>query len=88
MTEKLSPSEKRSGLGDTIFAFFHLILLIAVIIYAVASLVQGNGLRFAVIMVCLVLYYFLVLHKPVLKEIRRKRELKSSPPQRKSSKMP
>ena len=88
MAEKSSSSEKRSRLGDTLFAFFHLFLLIAIIIYAVASLIQGNRLRFAVIMACLVLYYFLVLHKPVLKEIRRKRELKSSPTQRKSAKMP
>lgn len=84
MAEKISSSEKKSGLGDTIFAFVHLVVLIAVVIYAFVSLVQGNGRRSAVITVCLVLYYFLVLHKPVIREIRRKRGQKSPPPERKS----
>ena len=59
---------------DWVFSFFHLILLIGVLIYAVVSLFLGNTLRFGVIMACLVAYYFLVLHKNVMKEIRRKRK--------------
>jgi len=57
-----------------IFAFFHLFLLIGIVIYALISLVQGNFLRFALILTCLVTYYFLVLHSAVKKEIERKRK--------------
>jgi len=65
--------------ADWIFAFFHLFLLIGVIGYAFYSLLfHGNILRFALIMACLVAYYFLVLHKPVLKEIARRKELKAA----------
>ncbi|MCJ7565566.1 MAG: hypothetical protein MUP52_13385 [Candidatus Aminicenantes bacterium] len=73
-------NEQRSKLGDTIFAVFHLFLLITVVVYAVIGLVQGNTMRFAVIMAGLVLYYFLVLRKAVFKEIDRKRKLRSSGP--------
>lgn len=73
-------SEQRSKLGDTIFAVFHLFLLITVVVYAVIGLVQGNTMRFAVIMAGLVLYYFIVLRKAVLKEIDRKRKLRSPGP--------
>jgi Flp pilus assembly protein TadB len=73
-------SKQRSKLGDTIFAVFHLFLLITVVVYAVIGLVQGNTMRFAVMMAGLVLYYFLVLHKAVLKEIDRKRKLRSAGP--------
>ncbi len=73
-------SEQRSKLGDTIFAVFHLFLLITVVIYAIIGLVQGNTMRFAVIMAGLLLYYFLVLRKAVFKEIDRKRKLRSAGP--------
>jgi cation transporter-like permease len=59
---------------DYIFALFHLILLLGVFGYAVYSLLQGNVLRFTLISVCLVGYYFLALHKNVRKEIERKRK--------------
>lgn len=59
---------------DYIFAFLHLILLLGVFGYAVYSLLEGNVLRFALISVCLVGYYFLALHKNVRKEIERKRK--------------
>lgn len=62
---------------DWIFAFFHLFLLIAVLAYAFYSLLQGNILRFALIIALLTVYYFLVLHKSVMKEIERKRKAKS-----------
>ncbi|MFP4081539.1 MAG: hypothetical protein ACLFVG_02155 [Candidatus Aminicenantes bacterium] len=58
---------------DWIFAFFHLFLLLAVLAYAVYSLLQGNILRFVVVVVLLTGYYFLILHKPVKREIERKR---------------
>jgi hypothetical protein len=76
-------SEQRSKLGDTIFAVFHLLLLITIVVYAIIGLVQRNTMRFAVIMAGLVLYYFFVLHKAVLKEIDRKRKLRSAGPPRK-----
>jgi len=59
---------------DWIFAFIHLILLIGLILYAVFSLFEGNTFRFALIIICLTGYYFLVLHKGVKKEIERKRK--------------
>jgi len=83
MAEKPSASEKKSGLGDTIFAFVHLALLIAIVIYTVVLFALGTWPRASVISACLVLYYFLVLHRPVIREIRRKRKLKFPPPERK-----
>jgi len=59
---------------DWIFAFFHLLLLAGVLGYAFYSLSQGNSLRFTLIIICLVGYYFLVLHKAVKKEIKRKQK--------------
>jgi len=59
---------------DWIFAFFHLFLLLGAVFYAFFSLLKGNYLRFIVIIVLLTIYYFLVLHKAVKKEIKRKRK--------------
>lgn len=59
---------------DWIFAFFHLLLLVAVIVFAVISLIQGNILRFIILIFLLGSYYLLVLHKPLKKEIERKRK--------------
>jgi hypothetical protein len=64
-------------MSDWIFAFFHLGLLAGVTIYAFISLFRGNALRFGLIAICLVGYYFLVLHKPVKKELERKRKNKT-----------
>ncbi len=61
-------------MSDWIFAFFHLFLLLGVVGYTFFSLFQGNTYRFLVLLACLALYYFLVLHKAVMKEIRRKRK--------------
>ncbi len=61
-------------MGDWIFAFFHLFMLVGIIGYAFYLLVQGNTFRFGLIVGCLFAYYFLVLHKSVKKEIRRRRE--------------
>jgi hypothetical protein len=63
-------------MSDLIFAFVHLFLLIAIVVYAFVSLAQGNTLRFSLIAVCLVIYYFIVLHKPVKKEIERRKKAK------------
>ncbi|MGB2906489.1 MAG: hypothetical protein WBB73_05285 [Candidatus Aminicenantaceae bacterium] len=65
-------------MADWIFAFFHLFLLIGVIGYAFYSIIfYGNVQRFALILVCLVIYYFFVLHKPVRQEIARRKQLRS-----------
>lgn len=62
---------------DTIFAFFHLLLLLGLIGYAFYSLIQGSTLRFVLIIICLAGYYFLALHKNVKNEIKRKKKSKS-----------
>ena len=64
-------------MSDWIFAFVHLFLLIAIIVYAFVSLVQGNMFRFGLIAVCLIIYYFVVLHQPVKREIERRKKRKS-----------
>ena len=74
----------RSKLGDTAFAIFHVLALAALAVLAVVDLVRGNTTRFGVIGGALILYYFLVLRKPVLKEIERRRSLKSAPPAKKT----
>jgi hypothetical protein len=61
---------------DYLFAFFHLFLLIGLAGYAFYSLIQGNALRFVLIVVCLAGYYFLALHKNVKNEINRKKKIK------------
>ncbi|MDW7760559.1 MAG: hypothetical protein SCM96_07965 [Acidobacteriota bacterium] len=58
---------------DWIFAFVHLLGLAAALIYTVLSLVRGETSRGLLLLGILAVYYFLVLHKPVMKEIRRKR---------------
>jgi membrane protein implicated in regulation of membrane protease activity len=63
-------------LFDWVFAFFHLLLLAGVVGYAIFSLVSGNILRFGILFAGLSVYYVLVLHKPVRREIERKRGLK------------
>jgi hypothetical protein len=59
-----------------IFAFVHLFLLIAIVVYAFVSLAQGNSSRFGLIAVLLIIYYFIVLHKPVKREIERRKNLR------------
>jgi len=63
-------------MGDLAFAIFHLLLLLGAVVLAFYYLIQGNSLRFALMAAGLILYYFLVLHKAVKKEIERKRDLK------------
>ena len=61
---------------DTIFAFIHLGGLVAALAYAVVSLLHGNLPRFGLILVLLAVYYVLILHPAVKKEIARRRALK------------
>jgi hypothetical protein len=59
-------------MSDTIFSIVHLFVLLGVLGYAVLSIVRGNVARGGLILVLLAVYYFLVLHKAVRKEIARK----------------
>jgi hypothetical protein len=59
-------------MSDTIFAIVHLFVLLGVLGYSVVSIVRGNVARGGIILVLLLIYYFLVLHKAVRKEIARK----------------
>ena len=59
-----------------IFAFFHLFLLLGILVIAFYSLFQGNILRFALIIALLTVYYFIALHKNVMEEIKRKKKKK------------
>lgn len=69
-----TPERGRTAkLGDTIFAFAHITALIALIVLAFIDLGNGRVVRFAVVLAALAVYYVLVLHKPVVKEIRRKK---------------
>lgn len=61
---------------NTIVAFLHLGALLAAVGYAVVSLVRGNLPRFGLIVVLLAIYYVLLLHPAVVKEVKRKRALK------------
>ena len=62
---------------DYLFAFLHLFLLVGLLGYAALSLFQGNAVRFLLILACLIGYYFLVLHKNVKNEIKRKKKIKN-----------
>ena len=61
---------------NTIVAFLHLGALLAALGYALVSLVQGNIPRFDLIVVLLAIYYVLLLHPAVVKEIKRRKALK------------
>jgi hypothetical protein len=63
-------------LFNAIFPFVHLGALLAVLAYAVVSLVRGNAARFGLIITLLAIYYIFILHPAVKKEIARRRSLK------------
>ena len=63
-------------MSDTLFALIHLAGLLAVLIYAVYSCLTGSLSRGLLILALLVIYYFLILHKAVRKEIARRRDSK------------
>jgi len=74
MTPRKSPGPPPPPkLADTLFSVFHVLALAAVFIYGVVALIGGNTLRFGIVMAGLAVYYALVLHAPVKKEIARKR---------------
>jgi len=60
-----------------VFALIHLAVLLAVLGWAVLSLIQGNWGRALLIAVCLATYYFLALHGEVKKEVARHRQKRS-----------
>jgi len=79
------PAGPHARLGDTIFAVAHVLALVAVLIYGVIGLINRNVGRFGLVVVGLALYYALVLHKGVVKEIKRRRALpRPAAPRRKS----
>ncbi len=63
-------------MSDTLFALIHLAVLLGILVYAVHSYLAGHASRGILILALLVVYYFLVLHKAVLKEIARRRGTK------------
>jgi len=63
-------------LFNKIFPFLHLGGLLAVLAYAVVSLLRGNVPRFGLILILLAIYYIFLLHPAVKKEIARRRSLK------------
>jgi hypothetical protein len=62
-------------LFNKIFPFLHLGGLLAVLAYAVMSLVRGNVPRSGLIIILLAIYYIFLLHPAVKKEIARRRTL-------------
>jgi Ca2+/Na+ antiporter len=60
-------------MSDTVFALLHLAVLLAILAYAALSLLSGNAGRGGLLLLLLAVYYLLVLHKAVRKEIARRR---------------
>jgi hypothetical protein len=60
-------------MSDTVFALLHLVVLLAILAYTVLSLFAGNAGRGVLLLLLLAIYYLLVLHKAVRKEIVRRR---------------
>lgn len=60
-------------MSDTVFALLHLAILLGIVAYAVLSLFTGHAGRGGFLLALLAVYYLLVLHKAVLKEIARRR---------------
>jgi Flp pilus assembly protein TadB len=69
-------SGRKSKLGDTLFAFAHLVALVAFVVLAFVDLAHGRVVRCVVVLAALFVYYILILHKPVRKEIRRRKDEK------------
>ncbi len=64
---------------ELLFAILHFLLFIGAFGFAFYTLFTGDPLRFGIMIACLTAYYFLVLHKAVKKEIKRKRDQRNSP---------
>ncbi|OGD12230.1 MAG: hypothetical protein A2Y86_06995 [Candidatus Aminicenantes bacterium RBG_13_62_12] len=69
---------KKSKTGDLLFAFFHLAVLVAILVYGMVGLIHHNYWRFGVITAGLGFYYFFVLHKGVRAEIVRRKKKKET----------
>ena len=63
---------------NAIFPFLHLGALLGLLAYAIVSLVRGDVPRFGVIIILLAIYYVLLLHPGVKKEIARRKALKKN----------
>jgi hypothetical protein len=57
---------------EWIFALFHFFLFSGLLVYSIYVLVKGSWFTGLVLLVFLVAYYLVVLHKAMLKEIHRK----------------
>ena len=64
----------QNRMSDTIFAIVHFFVLLGVLGAAILSIIRGNIARGGLILILLAVYYVLVLHKAVRKEIARKRK--------------
>ncbi len=72
MTSRAGGRPRRRGF-DTAFALFHLGLVLAALAFGVYSLAAGATARGIYFLAALALYYVLVLHGPVRREIARRR---------------
>ena len=63
-------------MGRTLFAIFHMALLLGLLAYGLVLLFRGETSRGFTTLAILGLYYAIVIHKAVLAEIERKRRLK------------
>jgi len=59
---------------EWIFAFFHLFLFLGLLSYSIYNLIAGHWLAGLISLIFLVVYYLIVLHPAVIKEIRRKKD--------------
>jgi len=59
---------------EWIFAFFHFFLYCGLLSYSIYALLKGNWFAGLVLLAFLLAYYFVVLHKAVSKEFRRKKK--------------
>jgi len=57
-----------------IFAFVHLILFVGLLFYSIFLLLTGHWMSGIILLSFLLIYYFIVLHPAVRKEIKRKRK--------------
>lgn len=58
-----------------IFALVHFCLYLGLLAYSIYSMFTGRWAAGLILLAFLAVYYFLVLHQAVLKEIKRKKEL-------------
>jgi len=59
---------------EWIFALFHFFLFIGLLVYSIYALIRSSWFAGLVLLAFLVVYYLVILHKAVIKEIQRKRQ--------------